>query len=201
MPITVSGGTTPPGPGGPTATTITGSAPTVTYGTAASVTATVAPAAATGTVVLLNGTTVIGQATLSGGKATVAIPAKLLPPGTYALTLRYTGSAAYTASSTTVAHTVAKVIPEMKVKAPKKIDKGDRAKVKVLLSSTTDVEITGKVELTIKGGKTLKGTVEDGKVVFKLPKAKETGKLKLKVVYSGSDLVAKTKERLTIKVV
>ena len=42
---------------------------------------------------------------------------------------------------------------------------------------------------------------EDGKVVFKLPKAKETGELKLKVVYSGSDLVAKTKERLTIKVV
>jgi hypothetical protein len=200
VPIQVTGGGTTPPPT-PTATTITGAAPGVTYGQAASVTATVSPAAATGQVVLLNGTTVIGQANLSGGKATIAVPAKLLPPGSYTLTLRYAGNASYAASSTTVAHTVSKVVPVMTVKAPKKIDKGDKAKVKVLLSAADGVPVTGTVTVTIKGGKTLTGTVENGKVVFKLPKAKETGELKLKVVYSGSNLVEKVKDRLSIKVV
>ena len=45
------------------------------------------------------------------------------------------------------------------------------------------------------GGKTYNGKIEDGKAVFTLPKAKDAGKLKLRVVYKGATLVAAVKER------
>jgi 5'-nucleotidase len=212
VPITVAGGAGPgPGPGpGPdptptkVATAVAADAPSVQYGEASMITATVTPATAAGTVrVLLKGT-VVGTATLSAGKATISLAGSSLSPGAYPLQVAYEGNATHQASSTTITHVVTKATPTMTVKAPKKVEVGDRAKVKVKLAVANDVPLKGRVELTIKGGQTLKGKVEDGKVVFKLPKAQANdvgSKIKVVIVYGGTNLVDKARAKASIKVV
>jgi hypothetical protein len=190
-----------PGPGpGKVATTITGSAPGVDYGQASAITATVAPAGTTGTVTALLNGVAVGSAQLAGGTATITVAGKVLSPGVYAFTLRYQGNDTHQDSSTVVSHTVAKVTPTMTVKAPKKIEVGDKAKVKVKLAAAGGLEVTGRVQVKLKG-KTYNGKIEDGKAVITLPKAKDTGKLKLRVIYKGSTLLAAVEQKVKIKVV
>jgi 5'-nucleotidase len=197
VPVTVSGGGTPPGD--PTPTTVSGTAEPFTYGEVGSVAATVTPAAATGTVQVLDGGTVLGSATLSGGQATVPLPAESLAPGSHQLTLRYSGSESHAESSSTVTVIVEKVTPTMTVRAPKRVEKGDRAEVKVKLDAG-DVPVTGEVELRIEGGDTLTRRVKDERVEFKLPRASGR-EIKATVVYLGNDLVDRAEETITIKVV
>ena len=66
----------------------------VPFGQAAEVDITVDPAAADGTVSVLDGATLLGTATLSGGTATVTIPANQTGAiGDHELTLSYSGEA------------------------------------------------------------------------------------------------------------
>ena len=66
------------------------------------------------------------------------------------------------------------------------------------MDSVPMVAVTGQVRIAIKGGKTLTGTVRNGKVVVRLPKARK--KMRLTVTYTGSDLAEPASERLRIKV-
>ncbi len=96
-----------------TTTTLSASPSSPTYGVTVTLTATVtastvtgaaAPVAVTGTVTFLDGTTQLGQSTVSGGKATLAI--STLTGGSHSLTATYGGDANYAISSGTASETV-----------------------------------------------------------------------------------------------
>ncbi|WP_340537323.1 LamG-like jellyroll fold domain-containing protein [Nocardioides sp. GXZ039] len=181
-------------------TSVTGSAGSIVYGKAGTVAVTTNPATATGQVQVLNGTTVLGTGTLSAGKASIALAAKALKPGTYTLTVRYAGDAGHTAATGTVTVKVAKATSTITVKAPKRIKQGARAKVTVTVKAPAGVPVTGQVKAWVKGKKVVVGKVKNGKVVLKLAKATKKGKMKVKISYLGSDLLTKATKTVTIKV-
>ena len=99
------------GEAGDTATSVKATWPTkITYGKTAKVTITVnaksGGAKPTGTVRVVNGSTTVGTATLSGGKATVTLAKKSLKPGTYKLLVRYDGAAGSFEPSQSAAKTI-----------------------------------------------------------------------------------------------
>jgi len=81
----------------PTTTTLTTSTNSAQYGDPITLTATVAPSGATGTVVFLNGSTVLGTGTVSGGVATLTTTT--LAAGSYTITSSYQGDTNYGAST------------------------------------------------------------------------------------------------------
>jgi VCBS repeat-containing protein len=187
------------GPGGPATSAVAGASLPFTYGQAGTVVVSVAPAAATGKVELASGSQVLSSATLASGQASLAVPAKSLLPGTHQLTLRYLGDDAHKPSSSQVQVTVEKVVPTMRVKAPDRIKRGAKAKVKVKVRAADGVPVTGRVRVAIKGGKTITASLDGGKAVVRLPKAAK-GKLKLTITYLGSDLAEQVVDKVTIKV-
>ena len=80
-----------------TTTTLTTSTNATQYGDPVTLTATVVPSGATGTVVFMNGSTVLGTATVTGGVATLATSS--LSAGTYTITSSYEGDTDYGAST------------------------------------------------------------------------------------------------------
>ena len=92
-----------------------------------------------------------------------------------------------------------KVVPTMKVRAPDRIKRGAKAKVKVTLRAADGVPVTGQVRVAIKGGQTITASLDGGKAVVRLPKATK-GKLKLTITYLGSDLAEQVVDKVTIKV-
>ncbi len=92
------------------ATTLTSSLNPSNLGQSVTLTATVSPAAAAGSVTFYNGTTVLGTATLAGGKASLSTV--LLPFGQLALNARYSGGGVYAASYSSVLVQSVKVLPE-----------------------------------------------------------------------------------------
>lgn len=86
-----------------TTTSISASDTSVTYGSSVTLTALVTPAAATGTVSFYNGTSLLGQSTLSAGSASYTTTA--LPIGSDSVKAVYLGDSSY-ASSTSSTETV-----------------------------------------------------------------------------------------------
>ena len=185
--------------GGPLTSAVAGASAPFTYGKTGSVIVSVAPAAATGKVELRNGTDVVATATIASGQARLELPAKSLVPGTHRLALRYGGDDDHKASSSQVTVVVDKVVAEMAVKAPYRVKKGKRATIRIVLRAPDGVPVTGDVRVAIRKGKTLVGTLKNGRVFLQLPKAKGK-KMKLTVTYEGSALVEGTSEKLRIKV-
>jgi 5'-nucleotidase len=99
------------------ASTVSATADDMVYGTDGSVTVTVTPSGATGEVTLLDGTTELGHATLSGGTAEIAIPGTALEVGSHALTVEYAGDASHLPSTGTVTVDVEKAQPTVTVTA------------------------------------------------------------------------------------
>ena len=83
-----------------TATTLTSSVNPANYGQSVTLTATVLSAAATGTVQFLDGATVLGSATLSGGQASLSTSS--LSGGSHSMTARYVGDTNYAGSTSAV---------------------------------------------------------------------------------------------------
>jgi hypothetical protein len=81
----------------PTTTTLTTSTASAQYGDPVTLTATVAPSGATGTVLFMEGSTVLGTGTVTNGVATLTISS--LPVGSYTITAAYQGDANYSAST------------------------------------------------------------------------------------------------------
>ncbi|WP_182526586.1 ExeM/NucH family extracellular endonuclease [Nocardioides dongkuii] len=85
--------------------------------------------------------------------------------------------------------------------SPSKVVAGKtRATLKIKVSAK-GAKPTGKVTVKIKGGKTLKVTLKNGKATVKLPKFATPGTKKLTVVYRGDDRVKGESVTYRIKVV
>ena len=155
----------------------------------------------TGTVEVLKADkTKIGSGTLTGGKASIALPADL-PVGTHVLTVNYAGNGGFLASSGTVTVTVeeaAKAESTTKVKVkPAKPEAGEKITFKVKVKA--DVAVTGKVVIKVDGKKrTVR--LKDGKAKLTIKKGLKAGKHKVKVKYLGSDTVMRSKDTLKFKV-
>jgi hypothetical protein len=81
----------------PTTTALTASTASAQYGNPVTLTATVAPSGATGTVLFMNGSTVLGTGTVTNGVATLTTSS--LPVGSYTITASYQGDTNYSAST------------------------------------------------------------------------------------------------------
>jgi hypothetical protein len=90
----------------PAATTVSvaSSLNPATYGASVTFTATVSPGAASGTVTFMDGATILGSGTLSGGIATYA--ASALNAGSHSITAQYSGDTNYSASTNTLTQVV-----------------------------------------------------------------------------------------------
>ena len=211
VPITITGGggptgtpttTTPTPDPTPIATTLSGSAASFAYGQPGTLSVSVSPAAASGSVEVTTETgAALGTATVTAGSGQLALVAKALKPGTHRLTLKYLGNSTYAASTTSVAVLVTKAGPKVKVKVRRTVHKGHGTRAVVKVIAPDGIEVTGKVKLKIKGTHTvLKAKLVRGKAVFDLPKFTKAGKVTLRAVYLGSDLLNKVSKKVSITV-
>ncbi len=81
----------------PTTTTLASSTASAQYGDPVTLTATVAPSGATGTVIFMQGSTVLGTGTVTNGVATLTTSS--LNAGSYTITATYQGDTDYSAST------------------------------------------------------------------------------------------------------
>ncbi|MCF6379046.1 ExeM/NucH family extracellular endonuclease [Nocardioides KLBMP 9356] len=187
-------------------TSVSGTAADLTWGNAGSVSVVVAPVAAartlvppapTGTVELYSGATKLGQGTLSGGSASIAMAARALGAGDHSLTLKYLGDGSYTASQSVVSVRV--------LKAPTTVSAPD---VTLQWAKASSVAITvtpasgGTVELhegtTKLGAASLLG---DGTARIALPaRSLEVGTHTLRVTYLGAGNYAPSQSTMTVTV-
>ncbi|WP_275001473.1 LamG-like jellyroll fold domain-containing protein [Promicromonospora iranensis] len=181
----------------PAVTAVAGVALPITYGTAGTVSVAVSPDTATGRVELSDGAKALAEATIADGRGTLVLPATSLVPGVYDLTLRYGGDVDHRAASSKVRVVVEKVVPTMEISAAKA--SGNKAVVTVALTAAHDVRVTGEVRLAVQGGQTLLGTVQNGRVLFEVPRPKK-GDLTLTASYLGSELALAAETKVTVRV-
>lgn len=178
----------------------------------------VTPATGTGTISLSYQGTEVGKATVTGGAASISLPATTFPKaGTYPLQAEYSGDATHLGSKANVSivRTAAPMpLPEpedepqdAKINAKPKpktftVNKAAKLKIKIKSASTS---LAGTVKVKV-GSKTLgKGKTDDaGKATIKLKKIKKKyvkkGKIKLKVTYGGNATTEKAKTTVKVKV-
>ncbi len=125
------------------ATTLTSSLNPSNLGQSVTLTATVSPAAATGSVTFYNGTTVLGAATVAGGKASLSTV--LLPFGQLALTARYSGGGIYAASYSSVLVQSVKALPETGFAATVSFNAGSQP----FFLTSADFNRDGKPDLAV----------------------------------------------------
>lgn len=178
---------------GASAPTITGTWPArATYGKPFNVTATVKVGStpSTGTVSIKLGSKTLVSKALSGGTATLTVPATAVAPGSRALTLAYGGSPTVSSGSVSKTLVVDKAKATVKAATAKTISRTANGKVTVTVTAPGVVP-TGLV--TVYDGKKAiaKGTLtaaRKGKITITLPKLKK-GTHQIKVVYGGSTYV------------
>lgn len=196
-----------------TSTTLTG---TSTAGGAASLTATVAAASAPdGLVNFYEGTTLVGTAPLTGGKATKALTG--LSAGAHTYVAKYVPPTVSTFVASESAALVVNVLATTPTPAPvptpaakssvKLVEKfkasyamAKKYKATIKLAESGSASPTGKVVVKL-GKKTVgKGSIKSGKVTLTLKKLKK-GKNKLTATYAGdSKFAASTlKFKITVK--
>jgi 5'-nucleotidase len=182
---------------------LTSSGASVTYGDPATVSVAVSSAPAgiipTGTVTLLDGPNPVGVATITGGVATMTLPARSLPVGLHTLAAVYSGDDNLNATAITVPVTVTKASSSMTAKvAPKNPKAGKKVKLKITVTGDNGVVPTGKVVVKV-NGKKVTVTLKNGKAKATLgtfPK----GTYKAKVSYAGDASVSGSKVKVTIQV-
>ncbi|MCD6639990.1 MAG: ExeM/NucH family extracellular endonuclease [Nocardioides sp.] len=137
------------------ATTTTATAQKQEFGKAGQVAVTVAPSEATGDVQLLQGDTIIATGSLTGGAATLTVPAKRFAVGRHVLVVKYLGSETHAASQTSVALIVVKQKPKLVVPKPRAVRAGRVAKVVAKVSAVGYVP-SGKVRFVFRKAGTSK---------------------------------------------
>jgi hypothetical protein len=184
-----------------TSTTV-GTDGSAVYGQAGSVTVSVtAPngVVPTGTVTLKDGATTVGVATtLSGGTATVAVPATSLAVGTHTLTASYSGDGDVQASSDDVTFTVDKAASTMTVKVkPKQPRAGKQFELRISVEAPDGVAVTGTVVVKVNGEK-YTAAVKNGKATVKLKLGK--GSYKANLTYLGTTQLASSTAKVKFTV-
>ncbi|MCW2498186.1 Ig-like domain-containing protein [Jatrophihabitans sp.] len=179
-----------------------------TYGKTYTVSATVtAPGTTpTGTVQLVDGKTVLGTGTLSGGKVKITAGATKLVPGNYTETLKYLGSTTVGTASITKAVTEAKATSSTKISlSPTTVTTKKQTKITITVT-VTGTTATGTVDLYDSASK-LVGTAKlaasnKGKVTVTFPLIKTAGTYSIHVKYLGSTTVSGSTSasvKLTVK--
>ena len=166
------------------------------------------PTRPTGKVEFWAGTRLAGTGTLDAtGKATATLSG-FTTAGTFPVTAKYLGdttsAAATSAPVNLVVGNIVKVKSKLTVDAPKVIKQGKRAKLKITVAAPK-VTPTGTVKVTVKGAlkkKTYTLTLDQyGMAKLKTAKAKQVGKIKVKVEYLGDAAVLGSTEKLVIRVI
>ncbi|WP_146082500.1 PQQ-dependent sugar dehydrogenase [Rathayibacter sp. AY2B3] len=173
-------------------TTVALSAPRVTFGAPGEATVTVTGQGGNpgGEVVLYEGATELGRATLKDGTATFALP-KTLGAGTHTFRAAYGSDATFKASEGTARLIVSKAASELTATvSPNPVKPGASAQVTVDAKSSTGVAGTGQVSVMVKRNLStvamLTGTLdENGHVVVTLPKL-AAGSYKLTVTHTAT---------------
>jgi Zn-dependent metalloprotease len=170
------------------------------YGSASSVNVTVSGASGTptGTVTVKEGATTVGTGTLSGGTASVALPASL-SAGAHPLTVSYGGDGTYPAATGNVTANVNKASSTTSATAPKKVKFKKDFDVKATVAAAGGSP-TGTVEV-YDGTKLIgTGTLSNGTVTIHITKNLKSGKHTLTVKYLGSTNVAASQTTVKVKV-
>ncbi|PJI95037.1 alpha-L-arabinofuranosidase C-terminal domain-containing protein [Luteimicrobium subarcticum] len=190
-----------------TSTVAVASPSSTTYGTSPKVTVRVTGAGGTptGTVRVTDGKTLVGSATLSGGKATVTVSSSLAV-GSHSLAVTYSGDKAFGSSSDTVKVKVTKTSSKTSVSvSPKAPTHAQKATV---TAKVTTVKPSGTVTVTVThtvSGKTK--TVVSQKVALtskgtaslRLPQVAK-GTYTVKVAYAGSSTATGSSAATTLRI-
>ena len=198
VPVTVSGGTTPPPPAPtPAPTTVAGAVKTFPYGEAGLLTIAVSRSDANGSADVFDESGAkLGTATIVAGRGSLTLAAKSMLPGTHVLTVKYLGTNEFAPSQTTVTFKVRKATPKVKLKVADEVSKTGGDKVVVRVTAANGVPVRGKVKLTIMGtGKEITVKLVKGKATFELPKVSTAGTYTLRARYLGSSLLSKAADR------
>jgi 5'-nucleotidase len=150
----------------------------------------------TGAVIATVGGQVVGAGELKDGKADIALQ-PFDEVGTATVTLKYFGDETTKAGETTVAVTVTKANPRASVRAPKQVERGDKAVFRVAITAPGHTA-TGKVVVKVAGKKVTK-KLKNGKATFRIAMTK-LGKNKVVVRYRGDDLTAAEKKVVRVRV-
>ena len=175
----------------PSTATVMDDSPTV------SVTVSKASGVPTGTVLALVDDEVVGVGELTGGSTTIALP-RFSSVGTKTVVIRYLGDASTKPASGSVSVNVVKAEPKLRVKAPKQVEKGQRATIVVNVSAT-GFEPTGTVTVRVDGNKVTKN-LQDGRAVFRI-RPTDLGRNAVKVNYSGDERTESASDTVRIRVV
>ncbi|NUS50487.1 MAG: ExeM/NucH family extracellular endonuclease [Nocardioidaceae bacterium] len=141
-----------------------------------------------GTVQVLRDGTVLGSGEVSGGEATVRLPA-FDSTGAQHLTVAYAGTSAAQPSSTSVTVTVVKAMPSLDVAVqPATIHKGKTAPRLVVSLTAPGQTVTGFVAAQSDGETADLRELGDGRATLTLPTYKKRGDYLVTVRYLGSDL-------------
>ena len=186
----------------PTVSSVTATAGSMTYGTDGTVDVTVTPGSATGTVRVLDGTTVLGESTLSGGHASVTIPGDALEPGSHDLTVAYLGDDRTATSEGDLTLQVAKAASETTAAASPttvKVKKGTST-VSVTVSAEGTAP-TGTVEAYV--GDTLldSDTLSEGEVTLTVGPFGSVGTKDIQVRYLGDEHVSPSTASTAVTVI
>ncbi len=161
-----------------------------------SVTVTRPGGAATGSVLAVVDGVVVGAGDLVAGSTSIDVgPFDTI--GTKVVTLRYLGDDATKAGNGSVTLTVQKATPRVKVNAPKKVGKGDKATIVVTVGAA-GTDPTGTVTVKV-GGKKVTEKVRNGKATLEVRLTKP-GRNKVSVRYSGDTLTESADDTVKIKV-
>ena len=159
------------------------------YGTAGTIVANVTPSYATGDVQVLDGATVLGTGTLSGGSATINIPGTSLQPGSHSLTVKYLGEGTATgvkASQKTITVDVAKAAANVNVSANPTIVTADSGTSSITVSVAASGFIpTGTVNLTANGAPAGTLTLVNGVATGQVGPFNSTGLVTIDASYVG----------------
>jgi hypothetical protein len=190
-----------------TATAAAVSASSVEFGasTALNVRVTGAAGTPTGPVVVSSAGREVARGTLdASGRVSLTVSSRDLAVRGNALTVSYAGDAVFAASADVVTVTVTKARSTTKVSASKRIRTSTRLAVTTTVGSSAG-RPAGTVTVTVrKGGKTVARRIgvldAKGRVRVTLPRLKK-GTYRLTSTYSGSDTVAGSSRKTTVKVV
>ena len=153
----------------------------------------------TGTVTIREGGTTLGTGTVSGGAASITLPARSLAVGSHTLSVEYSGDSNLNGATTTFSVTVSKAASttEANVK-PKHPRAGHKVKLEVTVEGAHGVMATGEVTIKV-NGKKLTGTLKNGEVTVKLGTFAK-GDYKAKVAYDGDANVDGSKTKVKFEV-